>query len=113
MGRFLPRSPRQGEHEHATLVDRWTGRGRSAKGPSMRLADIARALGCELRGDGSVEIVDVAALDDARPATLTFLADPRHASRLPTTRAAAVILARDAPPVALPALLAPHPYLAF
>ena len=79
----------------------------------MQLADIARALGCELRGDGAVEIVDVAAIDDARPATLTFVADPRHASKLATSRAAAVILPRDAPPVRLPALLAPHPYLAF
>jgi len=79
----------------------------------MRLADLARLLDCELRGDGAVEIVDVAAIDDARPATITFLADTRAATKLATTRAAAVILARDAPPGELPALLTSHPYLAF
>jgi len=79
----------------------------------MRLADLARVLDCELRGDGAVEIVDVAAIDDARPATITFLADARAATKLATTRAAAVILGRDAPPGELPALLTSHPYLAF
>src|SRR5438552_1239939 len=42
MRRFLPRGPRQGEHDCATLVDRWTAPGRSAKGPSMQLADVGR-----------------------------------------------------------------------
>src|SRR5262249_34233026 len=108
-GRFLPRSPRQGERDRATFVDRWTTRGRSAKGPSMRLADLARALDCDLRGNGAVEIVDVAAIDDARPATITFLADARAATKLATPRAAAAILAPDAPPGRPPALLPSPP----
>src|SRR5881296_3886589 len=56
----------------------------------MKLSQIARALGGELRGDGGVEIVDVAPIEDAPPGTLTFLADRRLAPRLATTRAAAV-----------------------
>jgi UDP-3-O-[3-hydroxymyristoyl] glucosamine N-acyltransferase len=79
----------------------------------MRLSEIARALGGELQGDGELEIVDVAALEDAPPGTLTFLADRRLAPRLGTTRAAAVILPRDAPEVALPSVRVGHPYLAF
>jgi UDP-3-O-[3-hydroxymyristoyl] glucosamine N-acyltransferase len=79
----------------------------------MKLADIAHALGCELRGDGDVDIVDVASIEDAPPGTLTFLADRRLAGKLAGTRAAAVLLPRDAADVALPSLRAAHPYLAF
>src|SRR5438477_4500545 len=79
----------------------------------MKLSQIARALGGELRGDGEVEIVDVAAIEDAPPGTLTFLADRRLVTKLATTGAAAVIVASDAPDVRLPSLRAPHPYLTF
>ena len=79
----------------------------------MKLGELARVLGCELRGDGAVEIADVAPIEDAGPATLTFLADRRLASKLATTGAAAVVLARDAADVPLPSLRAANPYLAF
>src|SRR5690348_7777770 len=79
----------------------------------MRLTELARALGCELRGDGDVEVVDVASVEDAPPGTLTFLADRRHAAKLSGCRAAAVILPPDAPDVAIPSLRAAHPYVAF
>src|SRR5438128_10863158 len=79
----------------------------------MKLSEIARALGGELRGDGGVEIVEVAPIEDAPPGTLTFLADRRLAPRLATTRAAAVLLPRDAPEVALPSVCVAQPYLAF
>src|SRR5438445_736523 len=79
----------------------------------MKLSEIARALGGELGGDGGVEIVDVAPIEDAPPGTLTFLADRRLAARLATTRAAAALLPRDAPEVSLPSVRVVHPYLAF
>src|SRR5437773_5268883 len=79
----------------------------------MKLSEIARALGGELRGDGGVEIVEVAPIEDAPPGTLTFLADRRLAPRLAATRAAAVLLPPDAPEVALPSVRVAHPYLAF
>jgi len=79
----------------------------------MKLSEIARVLGGELRGDGGVEIVDVAPIEDAAPGTLTFLADRRLAARLTTTRAAAALLPRDAPEVSLPSVRVVHPYLAF
>src|SRR5216117_2443990 len=78
----------------------------------MKLSEIARALGGELRGDGGVEIVEVAPIEDAPPGTLTFLADRRLAPRLAATRAAAVLLPPDAPEVALPSVRVAHPYLA-
>jgi UDP-3-O-[3-hydroxymyristoyl] glucosamine N-acyltransferase len=79
----------------------------------MKLSDLARALGCELRGDGDVEIRAAAAIEDAGPETLTFLADRRHAARLADTRAAAVILPPEEADPAIPSLRTPHPYVAF
>ena len=79
----------------------------------MKLGELARALGCELRGDGDTEILGVAPIEDAGPGTLTFLADRRLGAKLATTRAAAVVLTPDAADVTVPSLRAPHPYLAF
>jgi UDP-3-O-[3-hydroxymyristoyl] glucosamine N-acyltransferase len=79
----------------------------------MKLSELARTLGCELRGDGDVEIAGVAAIEDAPPGTLTFLADRRLAAKLAGCRASAVVLSRDAADVAIPSLRAAHPYLAF
>lgn len=79
----------------------------------MKLSEIAARLGCGLQGDGTVEIHGLSPIEDAEPGTLTFLANPRYARHLAGTRAAAVILAPDAPAVALPSLRTPDPYAAF
>ena len=62
---------------------------------SMLLRDVAERLGCELRGDGSVVIERVAAIEQAGPGDLTFVANSKYASHLVGTRAAAVIVAKD------------------
>jgi UDP-3-O-[3-hydroxymyristoyl] glucosamine N-acyltransferase len=76
------------------------------------LRDLATRLGCELRGDGGVEVHRVAGIDEAGPGDLTFVSNARYSARLATTRASAVIVvpALDTP---LPSLLTPNPYLAF
>jgi UDP-3-O-[3-hydroxymyristoyl] glucosamine N-acyltransferase len=79
----------------------------------MRLGDLAKVLGCELRGDATVEIARVAPIDVAGPGDLTFLANPRYTRHLATTKASAVILAVQAPDVPLPSLRTDDPYLAF
>ncbi len=79
----------------------------------MKLAALAERLACELRGDGSVEIGAVRALEDAGPGDLTFLANPKYAGRVGATRASAIILASDADDVPLASLRTPTPYLAF
>ncbi len=79
----------------------------------MRLGDLAKRLSCELRGDATVEISRVAAIEAAGPGDLTFVANPRYARHLATTRASAVILATGAPDVPLPSLRTDDPYLAF
>ena len=70
---------------------------------------------CRLDGDGDLEIVRVAALHNAGPGDLTFVASARYLPKLATTRASAVILGRgkgDAPPVTCAVLHADDPYSA-
>jgi UDP-3-O-[3-hydroxymyristoyl] glucosamine N-acyltransferase len=78
----------------------------------LRLAELAERLGCELRGDGGVDVQRVAPIESAGPGELTFVANRKYLSRLAETRAAAVIVA---PGVAtsLPRLVSPNPYLAY
>ncbi len=78
----------------------------------MKLRELAARLGCELRGDGEVEIAGVAPIEQAGPGDVTFLANPRYASHLTTTRAGAVILA-PGQAASLPCLVSDNPYLAF
>ena len=52
----------------------------------MKLRELAERLGCELLGDGEVEVRGVAGLEQAGPGDLTFLANARYAPQLATTR---------------------------
>jgi len=79
----------------------------------LTLADLADRLGCRLEGDGAIDITRVAGLDDAGPGDLTFLANPRYAAKLPTTRASAVIAGDDVTGAPCAVLRSPQPYLAF
>jgi UDP-3-O-[3-hydroxymyristoyl] glucosamine N-acyltransferase len=79
----------------------------------MKLADIASHLGCELRGDGSIEVNRLMPIEEAGPGDLTFVANPRYRPFLKTTRASAVILAASEDDVLLPSLRAADPYYAF
>ena len=80
---------------------------------AMKLRELAGLLGCRLEGDGEIEIVRVAAIHDAGPGDVTFLANPKYADALASTRADAVI-ARPDVPAAKPAMLrTDDPYLAF
>lgn len=79
----------------------------------MRLSELASVLGCELHGDGEVEITRVAPIESAAAGDLTFVANPRYLKFLAGCRASAVILAPDAPATPLPSLRTADPYLAF
>jgi len=79
----------------------------------MRLAEIAKRIGCEVRGDGNIEIRGLAPIDAAEADTLTFLGNPRYRSHLATTGAGAVILAEQDPEVPIASLRTRDPYRAF
>jgi UDP-3-O-[3-hydroxymyristoyl] glucosamine N-acyltransferase len=79
----------------------------------MTLRELADRLGCRLDGDGSIEIVRVAAIDSARPGDVTFLANPKYMASLASTRASAVIARPDLPTGPCAMLWTDEPYLAF
>jgi UDP-3-O-[3-hydroxymyristoyl] glucosamine N-acyltransferase len=58
----------------------------------LKLSDIAARIDCRLEGDGNVEITRIAAIDQAGPGELTFLANAKYHAHLATTRASAVIV---------------------
>ena len=79
----------------------------------MKLRDLAEQLECRLDGDGEIEIVRVAGIQDAMPGDLTFLANPKYEAVLARTRASAVLLRDEAPAAPCAMLRARDPYLAF
>src|SRR5438105_2583131 len=79
----------------------------------MKLRELAERLACRLEGDGEIDIVRVAGIEDAGPGDLTFVANPKYLPSLATTRASAVILRDDAPAPPIAVLRAADPYLGF
>ena len=85
----------------------------------MKLREIAEKLGCQLEGDGGVEITSVAGIDHAVRGQVTFLANRKYSPLLKTTQASAlfiedgVALEREAGRAPLAALRTSNPYLAF
>jgi UDP-3-O-[3-hydroxymyristoyl] glucosamine N-acyltransferase len=60
----------------------------------LKLKELAARLNCRLdaEGDGDVEIVRVAGIQDAQPGDITFVANARYTPQLAATRASAVIV---------------------
>jgi UDP-3-O-[3-hydroxymyristoyl] glucosamine N-acyltransferase len=79
----------------------------------VKLRDLAERLGCRLEGDGEIEIVRVAGIQNAQPGDLTFLANPKYEQGLSQTRASAVILREGGKGAPCAMLRTPDPYLAF
>jgi UDP-3-O-[3-hydroxymyristoyl] glucosamine N-acyltransferase len=70
-------------------------------------------LGCQLDGDGTIDVVRVASLADAGPGDITFLHTSKYASQLATTRASAVIAHESVAAAPCAILRTTQPYLAF
>ena len=79
----------------------------------MKLGSIAKALGCRIKGDPDLEISGVAGLEDAGPTELTFLSNPRYASLVAKTRAAALLAEAPLEVPGLAVLISSDPYLDF
>jgi len=79
----------------------------------MQAAELARVLEAELRGDPEVEIMGVAAIEEAGPGDITFVANPKYAALAKTTRAGAILVTPDFPEVPAVTLRLKNPYLAF
>jgi UDP-3-O-[3-hydroxymyristoyl] glucosamine N-acyltransferase len=61
----------------------------------LTLGEIAERIGAEVNGDADVVVTGAAGLAEAGPGEITFLANPRYATLVPTTRATAVIVPKD------------------
>ena len=80
----------------------------------MKLREIADKLHARLEPAGAdLDITGVAGIEEAGPAQLTFVANPRYAPAAKTTGAGAIIVADDFPALATPTLRTANPYLAF
>jgi UDP-3-O-[3-hydroxymyristoyl] glucosamine N-acyltransferase len=80
----------------------------------MKLSEISRILGTRLEnGRGETEISGLAGIDTAGPGQLTFIANPKYAAAARTTRASAVIVAEDFPPLSTAMLRSKNPYFDF
>ncbi|HXE75123.1 MAG TPA: UDP-3-O-(3-hydroxymyristoyl)glucosamine N-acyltransferase [Candidatus Xenobia bacterium] len=79
----------------------------------MKLREMAERLGCEFTGDAETEIRGVAPIETAGPGELTFLANPRYRRYLRSSRAGAVVVARDMDELPLPTLRSGNPYYTF
>ena len=79
----------------------------------MKLSQIAAKIDCRVVGDRDVDITRVAGIDEAGPGDLTFVSNRKYVSHIKSTRASAIILGEDIPPVGIPSLRTEDPYLAF
>lgn len=79
----------------------------------MKLSDLAARLGCELRGDASIEITGVAGMEQAGATEITSLHNSKYAPKVKHTRAAAIIVKTFLEDVRPAQLISKNPYLDF
>ena len=78
---------------------------------SFRVDELAKQVGGSLIGDGSVEIHGVASLADAGPTDLSFFANDKYLDALATTRAGALVTAKNLPEAKMPQIVLADPFL--
>lgn len=81
--------------------------------PTFRLGELANAIGARLEGDAEVEIEGIARLEDAGPADLSFLANPRYSEAAASSGAGALIVDPDYSTDGQNLLRSDNPYLAY
>lgn len=81
---------------------------------ALTLQELAKKVGGEIIGSGSVRLTGVATLHHAQPDRISFLANPNYRRHLADTRAGAVILRKDdADLCPVPVLVSDNPYLTY
>src|SRR6185295_18353999 len=79
----------------------------------MRLRHLVSRLGCELVGDGDLEITGVAGMEHAAPGQLTFLANPTYAPKVSRTKASAILVSEPLRELPIASVVSANPYLDF
>jgi len=78
-----------------------------------RLKDLAEWVDGTVVGDGEMEISGVAAIEEAQPGEITFIAHPKYLPYLNKTNASAVIVSKEVTQADKPLLCVMNPQLAF
>ncbi len=73
------------------------------------LAELAEAVGGQVRGDAEVRVVAVGAVDQAGPDEITWVTDQRYAAKLSSSRAGAVVVPFEFEQTPMPAILCADP----
>jgi UDP-3-O-[3-hydroxymyristoyl] glucosamine N-acyltransferase len=81
--------------------------------PEFTLAELAGLLNATYEGDPGLRLTGISTLDDAGPADVSFLANPKYREALSHTKAGAVIVAPADRPEGKACIVTPQPYLAF
>ncbi len=80
----------------------------------MKLSQLSEALGTRLdNGSPETEITGVAAIENAGPGQITFVANVKYTAAARTTKASAVIVADDFPAIQTAMLRTKNPYLSW
>lgn len=79
----------------------------------LTLAEIARLVGGDLDGDGSLRICGVAKIEEAQPGEISFISNPKYAKFIETTRASAIIVSHDFPATKHATIRTQNPYFSF
>jgi len=79
----------------------------------MKLGELAIRLGAELRGNAELEVTGVKGIEDAGPADVTFVANPKYGALARKTHAAAVLVEPEFPEIEAATLRLKNPYHAF
>lgn len=78
-----------------------------------KLRELAELVGGKVIGDGEVEILGVASIDEAKAGEITFISNPKYLSKLAQTKASAIIVSPEITQAGKPLLCVINPYLAF
>jgi UDP-3-O-[3-hydroxymyristoyl] glucosamine N-acyltransferase len=78
-----------------------------------KLKELAEWVNGTVVGDGKIEISGVAAIEEARPGEITFIANPKYLPNLSQTNASAVIVSNEVTQADKPLLCVTNPQLAF
>jgi UDP-3-O-[3-hydroxymyristoyl] glucosamine N-acyltransferase len=79
----------------------------------MKLGELAKRLGAELRGDAELEVTGVKGIEEAGPTEITFVANPKYGGLARKTKAAAVLVEPEFPEIEAATLRLKNPYHAF
>jgi UDP-3-O-[3-hydroxymyristoyl] glucosamine N-acyltransferase len=78
-----------------------------------KLKELALWVDGTVVGDGEIEISGVAAIEEARPGEIAFIANPKYLRKLRETNASAIVVSKEVTQANKPLLCVINPHLAF